>query len=164
MDNKNVVLIGMPSSGKSSSGRAISRLLNIEFIDTDILMQKTIGKKPSDIVKENGLDEFLKLQEKTILEITSKNSVISTGGAVIYSENSMLHLKSNGIVFFLDEEFKTIENRVNTTRKLARNDGKSLEDVYAERYPIYKKYSDFVVDCRGKSVEDIAKYIVKMIE
>lgn len=160
MNIGNIVLIGMPNAGKSSSGRAISRKANMEFMDTDILITKKIGKKPPEIVNEDGLAVFLKIQEETILSLYLESSVISTGGAVVFNELAMAHLRSNGKVFFLDQDVEVLKERISKERRFASTQGKSFEDIYNERMPLYIQFSDHVINCRGKEVEDIADEVI----
>jgi shikimate kinase len=164
MNNKNIVLIGMPNSGKSSSGRDISRKLQLEFFDTDIIITKYVKKKPIDIVKQRGLNAFLKLQEEIVLGISIQNVVISTGGAVIYSQKAMEHLKNTGVVFFLDQDVEILKSRINRERRFASSKTKSFEELYNERMPLYKHFADHVIDCRNKKIEEVADEIIKIFK
>lgn len=101
MEFKNIVLIGMPSSGKSTIGKPLSKELNMQFIDTDSLIFEREKRALKDIVNEDGLERFLQIQEDTILEIDAENHVISTGGSVVYNARAMEHLKKTALLFFL---------------------------------------------------------------
>lgn len=162
MIKSNIVLIGMPNSGKSSVGKCLSRLLNKSFVDSDELISIAEGKSPKEIVIENGLQHFLKTQEQLILEINTEESVIATGGSVIYSEAAMMHLRKIGTIVFLNLDCLEVEKRINTVRKFAKNPGQTLAELYNERLPLYLKYADIVIDANAKSVEDIANEIINI--
>lgn len=157
----NIVLVGMPGSGKSTIGRLLSNRLAMPLIDTDLLIKKKVNKGLQDVINKDGIDTFLKIEEETILELCVSNSIISTGGSVIYSEKSMMHLKETGLVIFLDVTYadmrKRIRNAIN--RGIVIRKGQSFFDMYNERMPLYNKYSDIAVKCSGKSSKEIADII-----
>jgi len=155
-EKRNIILIGMPSAGKSTIGMKLAEILGMDFADTDALILEKAGKPLKSIVMEEGLEAFLALQEKTILGMSRENQVIATGGSVIYSSASMEHLKRGGTVIFLELTYEELEERITPDRRFARNDGQSFRDLYRERDPLYRKYADWIIPCSGKSVEEIA--------
>ncbi|AEV68439.1 shikimate kinase [Acetivibrio clariflavus] len=159
MKFKNIVLIGMPSSGKSTIGKPLSKELNMQFIDTDSLIFEREKRALKDIVNEDGLERFLQIQENIILEIDAENHVISTGGSVVYNARAMEHLKKDGYVVFLDVKLDEINSRLKSGRRFARNPNQSFEDLYKERLPLYQKYANITIDCSNKSVELLVKEI-----
>ncbi|TYQ18331.1 UNVERIFIED_CONTAM: shikimate kinase [Acetivibrio alkalicellulosi] len=161
---KNIVLIGMPSSGKTTIGEPLSKELKMDFIDTDKIILNNEKRQLRDIVIEDGLDKFLSLQEKTILDLDLVNHVISTGGSVIYNSAAMEHLKEQGVVFYLKLGLEEIENRIKTKRRFARNKDQSFNDLYNERSPLYEKYSDIIIDCSDKEVLTIVSEIKDIYE
>ena len=163
MISKNIVLIGMPSSGKSTIGKPLSKTLNMQFIDTDYLIFEREKRALRDIVNEDGLESFLNIQEDTILEIEAQNHVISTGGSVVYSEKAMNHLKKDGVVIFLDAKIDDISKRLESGRRFAKNDNQTFEDLYKERLPLYQKYADITIDCSNKVIDLIVKEITEKI-
>ncbi len=162
MKFRNIILIGMPSSGKSTVGKPLSKELEMQFIDTDALIFDREKRQLKDIVREDGLGKFLEIQENIILEICADNHVISTGGSVIYNQKAMEHLKKDGFVVFLDVKLDEINNRLEGGRRFARNEDQSFEDLYKERLPLYLKYADAKVDCTNKSVASIVKEISEL--
>ncbi len=160
MKKKNIVLIGMPSSGKTTVGKILSDKLNLNFIDTDTIIFEREKKPLRDIVKEDGLDRFLQIQEELILETCFERNIIATGGSVIYSEISMNHLKSTSMVVYLKSTLEEIEKRLGPDRRFAKNSGQSLKDMYNERIPLYEKYAEMTIDCKEKNVNQISKEIV----
>jgi len=162
MEKSNIVLIGMPSSGKSTIGEILAKRLGMGLIDTDDVIRTRENKALGDIVKEDGLDKFLKAQESAVVGLDVDNHVISTGGSIVYSDASMRHLKQKGLVIFLKLEYEEIERRVSVQRRFARNEGQSLCDLYRERMPLYEKYADVTVDCSGKDIDEIVEEICRL--
>lgn len=161
MSFKNIVLIGMPSSGKSTIGKPLSKELNMQFIDTDALIFDREKKALKDIVNEDGHERFLQIQEEIILRIEAKNHVISTGGSAVYNSKAMEHLRKESFVVFLDVKYDEINNRLEVGRRFARNSDQTFEDLYKERLPLYKKYANTIIDCSNKEVEMIVKEITE---
>ena len=148
MKKSNIVLIGMPGAGKSTVGVVLAKTAALEFVDTDLLIQKQTGKKLQEIIDNDGIDEFLKIEGEVISKVDCKNSVIATGGSAVFSENAMNNLRRDGVIVFLDVPLSEIKRRVDniTTRGIAMKPGETLETVYNERLPLYKKYADVIVD------------------
>jgi len=155
----NIVLIGMPSSGKSTVGQYIAKTANMGFIDTDTVIKNRENMALRDIVEVKGLKYFLNIQEGAILELEVDNSIISTGGSVVYSKKAMEHLNKNSVVIFLETPFQDIEERIVSGRRFARNADQTLKDVYQERLPLYREYADITINCSGRAIEDIADEI-----
>lgn len=163
MEKSNLILIGMPSSGKTTIGKPLSVKLNKSFIDTDAVIKERENKALRDIVNQDGLKRFLEIQEEVILDLKLENYVIATGGSVVYGDASMQHLKQMGKVIYLKIAIEELEKRITTERRFARNKEQSFEDIYNERNPLYKKYADIVIDCNGKSVENLIEEIMAKI-
>ncbi|NMB34021.1 MAG: shikimate kinase [Clostridium sp.] len=159
MGKSNIVLIGMPSSGKTTIGKPLSLALGMDFIDTDNIIIAKENKELKDIVNQDGLKKFLEIQEKSLLELHLTNYVISTGGSVIYNKTAMEHLKNNGMVFYLRLTLDEIKNRLGSKRRLARNVGQTFADVYKERTPLYEGFADITIDCNKKNVHSIVQEI-----
>ncbi|MHB8063186.1 MAG: shikimate kinase, partial [Ruminiclostridium sp.] len=152
---KNLVLIGMPSAGKSTVGVIVAKNLCMSFIDTDVLLQTLQGRLLQDIINKDGTQEFLKIEESTIISLNCENTVIATGGSAIYSEKAMNHLKRNGIVIYLHIDLDTVNQRLNNikTRGVVLSPGQTLEQVYSDRKPLYEKYADITIDCSKYSID-----------
>jgi shikimate kinase len=164
MESKNIILIGMPSAGKSTIGKLISKSIGKSFVDTDTIIKEKAKKPLRDIVNTDGLAKFLEIQESTILEMKFVDSIIATGGSVVYSDIAMNHLKNKGIVIYLKLEYKVIEERVTPDRRFARNTEQSLLQLYNERVPLYEKYADITIDCSNLSEEEIVNNVLKMLQ
>ena len=163
---KNLVLVGMPGSGKSTIGILLAKSIKYPFIDTDIFIQSKEGKYLQDIINVQGLEAFLKIEEKYILSLDVNQYVIATGGSAIYSEKTMRKLKSNGTILFLDVSFKLIKKRINNlyTRGIVKKASQNLKDIYKERKPLYQRYADIIIYCNNKNQEEIVSEIEGLIK
>ncbi len=158
----NIILIGMPASGKSTCGVLAAKALLKNFFDTDLLIQNIENKRLQEIIDEKGNDYFEMAEENAVLSLDIIGTVIATGGSVIYSEKAMAHLKSLGKIIYLHLDFDTMKKRLKniTTRGVVLKDGYSLEDMYKERLELYKKYADEIIVCDALSVEQTVEAIV----
>lgn len=152
---KNIVIIGMPGAGKSTLGVILAKTLGWKFTDTDIAIQETAGRLLQEIIDTEGIDAFKEIEERTILSLHCHRTVIATGGSVVFSRKAMEHLKSGGVVVYLEVSFAEMARRLDniTTRGIVLRAGESLAEMYNERVPLYKKYADITVDCSDGHVE-----------
>ena len=153
---ENIVLTGMPASGKSTVGKMLSEKLSRSFIDTDALIEKNAGCSIKEIFENKGEEYFRSLESEAIKE-ASKNtgSVIATGGGAILREENVKALKANGKIFFID---RPLEKLVPTgDRPLASNKA-AIEKRYKERYGIYTQTADFQINA-DKDENTVAKLI-----
>lgn len=161
--SNNIVLIGMPGCGKTTTGELLAKLLDYKFIDTDQLVVEKTGKNPRQVVEEYGRDFFLAIQDEVVLSIKQSNCIISTGGGIVHSDAAMNYLKSIGFVLFLDTKYDIIEERMDASRKLVRTNG-SLLELYNERRPLYRKYADAIIDCNSVDSQLLCKRILKLTD
>ena len=155
--NRNIILIGMPGSGKSTLGVLLAKALGRRFVD-----QEREGRLLQDIIDNDGIEKFLQIEERVLLSVDVEHAVIATGGSVVYSQAGMEALKRNGDVVYLSATYEEVEKRVTniTTRGIVLKHGCSLQDAFAERVPLYEQYSDYTVDGTGKSIEECVEEIV----
>ena len=165
MNKQNVVLIGMPASGKSTCGVIAAKVLLKNFFDTDLLVQGLEQSRLQELIDTRGTDYFFEAEEKAILSLQLEATVIATGGSVIYSEKAMQHLKSLGKVIYLRMSYEKMLERINdlTTRGIVVKNGTTLLDIYNERIPLYEKYADCIIDCDRNTVEETVEEIIKAI-
>ncbi len=162
---KNIILVGMPGSGKSTVGVLLAKAIGYSFIDTDLIISRLAGKPLQKILDEDGLDGFLKLEEKVGKELKCDYTVVATGGSMVMSEAAMQNLKSDGAVVFINVPLGEIKRRVTNikTRGIAFRKGETLDDVFESRMPLYKKYADITVDFSKGSIEKTVEKIVKSL-
>lgn len=161
MKNNNVILIGMPGVGKSSAGVVLAKVLGYKFLDSDILIQEREGKLLKNIISEVGIKGFIDVENKINSGIETENTVIATGGSVIYGKEAMEHLKSIGKVVYLKASYEEIDKRLGNLvgRGVVMHEGQTLRDLYEERVPLYEKYADIVVEEDGISIRDTVALI-----
>ncbi len=164
--SSNIVLIGMPGSGKSTCGVLAAKALLKNFFDTDLLLQNLEGKRLQSIINENGIEYFNEAEEKAILSLDIRGTVIATGGSVVYSEKAMAHLRSLGKIIYLRLGYEEMEKRIKniTTRGIVLKEGETLLDMYNERAPLYERYADEILNCDGMTVEETVESIVLLSE
>ena len=131
----NIVLIGMPGVGKSTVGVILAKVLGYQFVDADLLIQKSEGKLLKDIIAEKGTDGFIEVENRVNASIQAENTIIATGGSVIYGKEAMAHLKEIGTVVYLHVPFATLEKRLADIkgRGVVLKEGQTLYDLYLER-------------------------------
>lgn len=164
-NNKNIILIGMPGSGKSTAGVLLAKKTAMQFLDTDLLIQADEGRALQEIVDTQGYMELRRIEEKCLLKVKCVNHVISTGGSAVYSERAMKHLKQDGIAVFLDVNIKTLLSRINDfdTRGIAKRKDQSFEDLFMERLVLYKQYADITIDSSKMSAEQASTEIAQKL-
>lgn len=164
--SSNIVLIGMPGTGKSTCGVLAAKALLKNFFDTDLLLQNLEGKRLQSIINENGIEYFNKAEERAILSLDIQGTVIATGGSVVYSEKAMAHLRSLGKIIYLRLGYEEMEKRIKniTTRGIVLKEGETLLDMYNERAPLYERYADEILNCDGMTVEETVESIVLLSE
>lgn len=155
---KNIVLIGMPGSGKSTIGVVLAKILGYEFLDSDLEIQKREKRRLSQIIETEGTDGFLKIENDVNCSINPEQTVIATGGSAIYGAKAMEHLGQIGTIIYLKLEYKELEQRLGDlkNRGVVLKDGQTLLDLYQERVPFYEKYAHITIDEAGKDIQDIA--------
>lgn len=161
---ENIILIGMPGCGKSTVGVILAKTLGIGFVDTDLIIQQRENRLLQNIIDTDGIDYFLNCEADAVKSLDCENSVVATGGSVVYREDAVQHLKSNGKIIFLDVPLDEIKRRLNNinTRGIAAKKNKSIEDIYNERIALYNKYADVIIKTDGESVEKTVEKICKI--
>lgn len=162
----NIVLIGMPGVGKSTVGVILAKILGYQFIDTDLLIQKREGKLLRETIAEKGLEGFLEVEDQVNSQLTAENSVIATGGSVVYGREAMEHLREIGTVVYLKLDYRKLKYRLGNIRNrgVVIKEGQRLSDLYNERVPLYEKYADVVIDENGCNIEKTVNKIIESIK
>lgn len=163
--DSNIVLIGMPGAGKSTVGVILAKRTSRDFVDTDLLIQKSQKRSLQDIVDNDGYVVLRKIEEDILLGFSARNCVVATGGSAVYSDRAIAHLKSGGIVIFLDVDLPVLEARVHDfrTRGLAKRPDQSIADLYRERSALYRKHADIIIKCGGLTQDEVCFEIISRI-
>lgn len=166
MDRDNVILIGMPTSGKSTVGVILAKLLEKDFVDTDLIIQKREHRKLSRIIEEDGLERFLDIENRVCREVDLRNTVIATGGSVVYGKEGMEHLKSIGRIIYLEIDYNTLQKRLHHVKQrgVVLKPGQTIKELYDERVVLYKKYADIVLSEEGQGIEETVQKCVEALK
>ena len=161
----NITLIGMPGVGKSTIGVVLAKVLGYQFLDSDLLIQKQEKRRLSEIIEEEGYRGFQEVENRVNVAIDVENTIIATGGSVVYCEEAMEHLKSIGTVVYLKLSLQALSKRLGNLkgRGVLLRDGQTLADLYDERTPLYEKYADIVVDEEGKDLEASLESLLEIL-
>jgi shikimate kinase len=161
----NLVLIGMPGAGKSTTGVILAKQTSRDFVDTDALIQTSEKRTLQDIVDTEGYRVLREIEEDVLLRLSVQNHVIATGGSAVYSNTAMAHLKSSGLVIFLDVDLTTLESRVQDfcTRGLAKRPDQDFADLFRERFTLYTKYADVTITCAGLTQKEVCARIIDQL-
>lgn len=163
---KNVTLIGMPGAGKSTIGVVLAKILGYDFVDSDLLIQKEEGRRLWEIMRDEGTDGFNRIEERVNSQIDVSESVIATGGSVIYGPKAMEHLRETSTVVYLKVTCPVLKRRLGdlTQRGVVLKPGQTLDSLYDERIPLYEKYAHVTVNVSRKTVQQAVSAIAQAIE
>lgn len=161
-DKQNIVLIGMPSSGKTTVGRILAEKCGKELADTDEYIVKKIGMPIADFFAKHGEAEFRKIEKETVAGLASTGGkIIATGGGAVLDAENVRALKQNGVLVFLD---RRPENLIATDDRPLASRRSALEKLYAERYDIYCAAAEVHIDANttpGAEADAILKELTK---
>lgn len=155
-EKQNIVLIGMPGSGKTTVGAQLAKSLRRPFLDTDAIIEERENCSIQDIITAKGEAYFRDLETAVIHRIAGEqHHVIATGGGAILRDENITHLRENGIILFLD---RSLDKLIATKNRPLSSDNDSLQQRYLERYHLYCNLCNLHVSADG-SVEDVVKQI-----
>ena len=156
----NITFIGMAGCGKSTIGRGIADKLDINFVDTDVLIENKHHLSLEQIKQEYGYKFVREEEEKVILGLSNFDKIISTGGSAIYSSKSMDHLKTFSKIVYINTPLEIIIERIDIgqERGLAVPDGMTIPEVYSERKTLYEKYAKYTIDV-SRSIESLIEEV-----
>jgi shikimate kinase len=143
----NLVLIGMPGSGKSTLGVILAKRTSHDFVDTDLLIQSVEHRSLQDIMDQEGYLRLREIEARVLQGLNVENHVVSTGGSAVYSDAAMQHLRKTGTCIYLDVSVETLRKRITDyeTRGIAKRPDQSFADLFEERTQLYRKYADVVI-------------------
>lgn len=157
----NIILIGMPGSGKSSVGVVLAKALGMCFLDVDLLIQERENALLQNILDARGVDAFLDLERDAICSIACHGTVIAPGGSCICREEAIEHMRTLGTVVYLELSLPEVEGRIHNlaTRGIALEPGQTLADVYEYRTPRYRRCAHITVSADGQSLADTVEAV-----
>ena len=164
----NIVLIGMPGSGKSTAGVLLAKNIGYGYIDSDLIIQSERKALLSDILSVEGVDGFIAIEEDVNARLWAEKCVIATGGSVIYGPKAMKALAESGTIVYLKVGLEELERRLAGKDLFSRGvvmkkPGATLAELYAERVPLYEKYAQVTVDCSGLTIDRTVDEIIRIL-
>ena len=157
---KNIALIGLPGSGKTTLAKRLSEKLSRKYIDLDSFIEDEEGITVSEIFERSGEEAFRDIETRALGKISGeKGAIIACGGGVVIKEKNMHLLEDNCLIVFIDRPVNSIINGINTnTRPLLKGNPERIIKLQEERRPLYLKYADFIAGNDG----DIDKTLKKL--
>lgn len=157
---RNIVLIGMPSCGKTTIGKILSEKLDYDFADMDEEILKEIKMPISEYFRLYGEQKFREIENRIAIELSKRNRlIISTGGGVIKKEENIDALRQNGLIFFLNRD---LDKLISDSSRPLSSSKEAVKKLYEERIPLYIEYSDYKIDNNGlieDTINEIYHYL-----
>lgn len=160
----NLTLIGMPGSGKTTVGRIVAAAWGWHLLDTDQLIESGEGKRLEELIAAHGMPGFLAIEARHIRTIHAHQTVIATGGSVVYDDLAMNHLAALGSIVYLDVPLNDLTRRLGdlAARGVVIAPGMTLADLWAERHPLYLKYAHHTVAVAGDDPRESADAVLRL--
>jgi shikimate kinase len=163
----NLVLIGFMGTGKTTIGEKLSEKLDLNFFDTDRLIEEKENKTISNIFKRQAEKYFRKIESEVIHNLCSKedNLIISCGGGVVLDDTNMKELKKKGKIILLVSSLDEILNRIanDNSRPLLKGNSKKVKDLFYIREKIYNKYFDIKIDTTNLNIQEVVNKLIKIL-
>jgi len=161
----NIVLIGMPGSGKSTIGVILAKRTSHDFVDTDLLIQSAEHRSLQDILDNDGYLKLREIEARVLQDLEVENHIISTGGSAVYSDAAMQHLRRNGTTIYLDVSLDTLRSRITDyeTRGIAKRPDQSFDDLFQERTRLYRQYADITINGDGLNQDAVCGLILAQL-
>ncbi len=160
-----VTLVGMPGAGKSTVGVLVAKALALDFIDSDLAIQRACGRTLQSYMDERGHLALRQLEEAVICRLDPTDAVMATGGSAIYSDHAMAHLAGAGCVVFLQVSLPVVKARIGDfgQRGIAKPDSQSLSELFQERDALYRRWADVVLPA-DEQQEFVADAVVAAVQ
>lgn len=163
----NIVLIGMPGAGKSTLGIVLAKIMGMNFLDADLLIQNQCDRTLQKIIDALGPAGFIEVENQILRDVTAENAIIATGGSAVYSDEAMAHLSEIGTVVYLQISYDELKGRLHDLQErgvvLKGGIGMSLHELYDERRPLYEKYADLTVNVDDLSITAAARKVADAV-
>ena len=162
---RNIILIGMPASGKSTVGVILAKILGMDFLDTDLLIQQREKMLLRDIIGQRGIEAFLKCEEEALLNVKTQNTVIATGGSAVYSRPAMEAFREAGIICYLKVEKEELFHRLKNVKErgVVLINGEGIEEMYEHRSRLYEEYADIIIPEGKSTIEETVQEVVRAV-
>ena len=162
----NIILIGMPGVGKSTIGVILAKIMGYRFVDADIVIQEQEGRLLKDIIAQEGVDGFIKIEDRVNRNLNMKKAVIATGGSAVYGKNAMENYKETSTIIYLKLDYEALDDSLSDIkgRGVVFRDGQTLKDIYDERTKLYEKYADIIIDEGSLDVEKTVERLLEKLE
>jgi len=146
----------MPGAGKSTLGVVLAKMLNYDFLDADLVIQKQYGLTLQQIINAEGPSGFIAVENKVLCGLSPSRTIIATGGSAVYSDEAMDHLAQQGRIVYLEVSYEEMAERLQDLHErgvvLKNGVGMSLRELYDERKPLYERYADMTVSISGLNI------------
>lgn len=166
-NRSNIVLIGMPGAGKSTLGIVLAKIMGMNFLDADLLIQNQCDRTLQKIIDALGPAGFIEVENQILRDVTAENTIIATGGSAVYSDEAMTHLAEIGTVVYLQISYDELKGRLHDLQErgvvLKGGIGMSLHELYDERRPLYEKYADLTVNVDDLSITAAARKVADAV-
>lgn len=162
MNSMNIVMIGMPGSGKSTVGVLLAKRLGLGFTDTDLVVQQETGRTLQNIVDNEGYESLRQVEARVLQGLAIRGHVVSTGGSAVYSQAAMDHLARDGVVVFLDIPLDEVKRRIgdHSLRGISRHPDQTLDDLFQERLELYRRYGQLCIRADLPTADQVCEAVV----
>lgn len=157
----NIILIGMPGSGKSTVGVVLAKALGLGFVDVDLLIQEREGALLQQLIDRHGVERFLDLERDAVCSLNCRGMVVAPGGSCVCREESIAHMWELGTVVYLKLPLEAVTRRIRnlSSRGIALSPGQTLADVYRYRAPLYERCAHITVPAGGQSLAETVERV-----
>lgn len=161
----NIILIGMPGSGKSTVGVVLAKALGLRFLDVDLVIQEREGALLQELIDGQGVERFLDLERDAIQSLDCRGTVVAPGGSCVCREESIAQMRRLGTVVYLELSLEEVTGRIHNmaSRGIALSPGQTLADVYQYRAPLYERCAHITVPAGGQSLAGTVEAVKKAL-
>ncbi|MCI8915910.1 MAG: shikimate kinase [Oscillospiraceae bacterium] len=161
----NMILIGMPGSGKSTVGVVLAKALGMGFLDVDLLIQEREGALLQQLIDRQGVERFLDLERDAILSLNCRGTVVAPGGSCVCREEAIAHMRRLGTVVYLELPLAEVAGRIRnqSSRGIALSPGQTLADLYQYRVPLYQRCAHITVPAGGQSLAETVENVKRAL-
>lgn len=163
--SSNIILIGMPGCGKSTIGILAAKVLCLSFLDTDLLLQQSCGRRLQEVIDTEGLGAFREFERSVLRDLSVSHTLVATGGSAVYYPDAMEHLREIGTVVYLRSSLSRVKMNLRdfSSRGIVMPKGMTIDDLYAERSPLYERYAHIVVDVDSSDITENMQALVSAL-